>query len=238
MGMKAAVLAGGRGTRLGEATRTVPKPMIEIGGRPLLWHILKHYAAYGLSDFVIALGYKGDVIRQYFSTAAFPEGRVALVDTGADTQTGGRLLRLQPHLNAETFMLTWSDTVADVDLDALLAFHRSHGRLATLTAVRLPPRFGHLTLDGAQVTAFAEKPASLDIWINGAFFVLEPGIFDFLKDDASSWERDALPALAAEGELMAYRHDGFWQCMDTPAERRKLERLWTAGQAPWKTWNG
>ena len=238
--MKVAILAGGRGTRLGSITENRPKPLVEVGGRPILWHILMHYAAYGFTEFVIALGYKGAMIRQYVERLAFrqdhPEWTVTSVGTGPSTQTGGRIKRLAPHLGAAPFLLTWSDIVADVNLDALVAFHRAHGQPATLTAVHPPPRFGHLTLHGDRVTAFAEKPEDPDRWINGAYFVLEPEVFDRIEGDATSWERDVMPGLAAEGRLMAYRHTGFWQCMDTPAEQRRLERLWQTGNAPWITW--
>jgi glucose-1-phosphate cytidylyltransferase len=258
--MKVAILAGGLGSRISEETEIKPKPMVEIGGRPILWHIMKHYARYGHSDFVIALGYKGEVIKRYMLdyaslhsdlTVGLREGTVVrngngggadpddwtvdLVDTGADTATGGRIKRLARCIGDETFMLTWGDGVSDIDLDALLAFHRSHGKLATLTAVRPPARFGHLDLDGDRIAEFSEKPQIGEGWINGAFFVLEPGVFDYVDGDATQWEREPLERLARDGELMAYRHHAFWQCMDTIRDKKLLEELWQDG-APWRTW--
>lgn len=256
--MKVAILAGGRGSRLAEETDTRPKPMVEVGGHPMLWHIMKYYESYGFDDFVCALGYRGDYIKRWFVDSASlmsgdltvdfkdgavhrhhssqPRWTVRMIETGLSTQTGGRIKRLQPHLGDETFMLTWGDGVSDIDLRQLLAFHRSHGRLATLTAVRPPARFGHLDLDGGRVAAFTEKPSGGDGgWINGAFFVLEPGVFDYISGDATSWEQEPLVNLARDGELMAYRHDGFWQCMDTIRDRELLEDLW-ARDAPWKRW--
>ena len=256
--MKVAILAGGRGSRLAEETDVRPKPMVEIGGHPILWHIMKYYESYGFDDFVCALGYKGDYIKRWMVdnaslmngnvTVDFKDGAiirhdaapmtwtVRMIETGLDTETGGRIKRLAPHLGDETFMLTWGDGVSDVDLNDLLAFHRSHGKLATLTAVRPPARFGHLDLDGQRVTAFTEKPSTGDgHWINGAFFVLEPGIFNYIGGDRSIWEREPLVNLARDGQLMAYQHDGFWQCMDTIRDRELLEELWTES-APWKRW--
>ncbi len=256
--MKVAILAGGRGSRLSEETDVRPKPMVEVGGRPLLWHIMKYYESYGLDDFVIALGYKGEYIKRWMVdysglmssdlTVDFRDNTVirheaepirwttALVDTGLNTDTGGRIKRLAPYVGDETFMLTWGDGVSDVDLHELLAFHRSHGKLATLTAVRPPARFGHLDLQGSRVEAFREKPAGGEAyWINGAFFVLEPGVFDYIEGDATSWEREPLAQLARDGQLMAYQHTGFWQCMDTIRDRELLEELWAEG-APWKRW--
>ena len=258
--MKVAILAGGVGSRISEETEVKPKPMVEIGGRPILWHIMKHYSRYGHRDFVIALGYKGEVIKRYMldyaalhsdlrvglktgevtrsgnGNGAVPDDwTVDLVDTGADTATGGRIKRLAPFVGDETFMLTWGDGVSNVDLDRLLAFHRSHGKLATLTAVRPPARFGHLEIDGDIVTEFSEKPQLGEGWINGAFFVLEPGVFDYVEGDATQWEREPLERLAADGELRAYRHDDFWQCMDTLRDKKLLEELWSNG-APWRTW--
>jgi glucose-1-phosphate cytidylyltransferase len=255
--MKVAILAGGTGSRIQEETEVKPKPMVEIGGRPILWHIMKHYSHYDFNDFVIALGYKGEFIKRYMIdysslhhdlTVQLKDGQVErhngvdeedwtvrLVDTGQATQTGGRIKRLQPYVGNETFMLTWGDGVSDVDLNRLLDFHRSHGKLATLTAVRPPARFGHLELDGEVVREFSEKPQLGEGWINGAFFVLEPGVFDYIDGDLTHWEREPLERLAKEGELMAYRHDSFWQCMDTLRDRILLDELWANG-APWKVW--
>jgi glucose-1-phosphate cytidylyltransferase len=259
--MKVAILAGGVGSRISEETEIKPKPMVEIGGRPILWHIMRHYAHYGLDDFVIALGYKGEVIKRYMIEYAslhsdltvslrdgtvsrngngngheFDDWTVQLVDTGNDTATGGRIKRLAPYVGDSTFMLTWGDGVSDVDLHALLDFHRSHGKLATLTAVRPPARFGHIELDGDAITEFSEKPQLGEGWINGAFFVLEPEVFDYVEGDATAWEREPLEGLARDGQLMAYRHESFWQCMDTLRDKKLLEELWQDG-APWKTWD-
>ncbi|MEO8097261.1 MAG: glucose-1-phosphate cytidylyltransferase [Acidobacteriota bacterium] len=255
--MKVAILAGGSGSRLAQETETKPKPMVEIGGHPILWHILMHYAHYGFKDFTIALGYKGEVIKKYMvdycalhsdlevnlrtgrvsmEDHSAPDWTVKLLDTGNGTQTGGRIKRLKNHVGDGTFMLTWGDGVSDVDLDRLLAFHRSHGKLATLTAVRPPARFGHLEMDGNRIVEFSEKPQTKEGWINGAFFVLEPEIFDYIDGDATHWEREPMERLAAEGQLMAYRHDSFWQCMDTIRDKNLLEQLWNSNQAPWKTW--
>jgi glucose-1-phosphate cytidylyltransferase len=253
--VKVGVLAGGLGTRLAEETEIRPKPMVEIGGRPILWHIMKHYRHYGHKEFVIALGYKGEYIMRYFVDYSLFQGRnlkvnlergdvsslqngdrqlddwtVELVETGHDTGTGGRIKRLA------TFMLTWGDGVSDVDLDSLVAFHRSHGRLATVTAVRPPARYGKLDLDGDEVVRFSEKPQLEEGWINGAFFVLEPGVFEYIDGDDTMWEREPLERLAKDGELMAYRHDSFWQCMDTVREKRILQDLWDGGAPPWRTW--
>lgn len=255
--MKVAILAGGVGSRLSEETESKPKPMVEIGGKPILWHIMKHYARYGHKDFVVALGYKGEFIKKYMVDYSSLSGdltvdlgsskvvrhnggpddwRVQLVDTGLDTATGGRIKRLSRAIGNETFMLTWGDGVSNVDLDDLLAFHRSHGRLATVTAVRPPARFGRLELEGDQVREFSEKPQLGEGWINGAFFVLEPQVFEYVEGDVTQWEREPLERLAREGQLMAYRHDSFWQCMDTLRDRKLLEHLWQSGAAPWKTW--
>lgn len=252
--MKVAILAGGKGTRLAEETEIRPKPLVEIGGRPILWHIMSHYARYGFADFVIALGYKGEQIKKYILDyctlssdlavrlatgevrrlgGAAPDWRVDLLDTGLETQTGGRIKRLAEAIGAETFMLTWGDGVSDVDLDALLRFHRRHGRYATVTAVRPPARYGHLEFDGDRVCDFSEKPQTAEGWINGAFFVLEPQVFDFIDGDDTQWEREPLQRLAAAGQLMAYKHDSFWQCMDTLRDRHVLETLWQGGKAPW-----
>jgi glucose-1-phosphate cytidylyltransferase len=257
--MKVAILAGGVGSRLSEETIVKPKPMVEIGGQPILWHIMKYYAHFGHKDFVIALGYKGEYIKRFFVDYAslssdlsisLSDGTVArdrngddaedwtikLVDTGLKSQTGGRIKRLQPELGGERFMLTWGDGVSTVDLDQLLAFHKAHGKIATLTAVRPPARFGHLELDGDQIVEFSEKPQLGEGWINGAFFVLEPEVFDYIDDDLTHFEREPLERLAAEGQLMAYRHYDFWQCMDTLREKVHLDQLWERGEAPWKVW--
>jgi glucose-1-phosphate cytidylyltransferase len=256
--MKVVVLAGGLGSRLAEETELRPKPLIEIGGRPILWHILKHYARHGFSEFVVALGYKGEAIKRYFLDYRALRGDLAvrlktgevelhappddedwtvhLVDTGHDTHTGGRVRRLRPLLEGGTFMVTYGDGVSDVDLGALLRFHREQGRVATLTAVRPPARFGGLSFDGERVARFTEKPQIGEGWINGGFLVCEPAVFRYLDDDRTSLEADAMERLAADGELAAYRHHGFWQCMDTLRDKRLLESLWSAGQPPWKTW--
>ncbi|RMF98382.1 MAG: glucose-1-phosphate cytidylyltransferase [Gammaproteobacteria bacterium] len=256
--MKVGILAGGFGTRLAEETELRPKPMVEIGGRPILWHIMMHYAHYGYRDFAIALGYKGEYIKRWFADfgalegsvtvrtrtgevinhdRSVPDWNVDLVETGLHTLTGGRIKRLKPWLGDGTFMLTWGDGVSDVDLDALLRFHRAHGRLATMTAVRPPARYGHLDFDGDRVLQFTEKPQTSEGWINGAFFVLEPGVFDYIDGDDTMWEHEPLERLAADGQLMAYRHTSFWQCMDTLREKHLLEKLWASGEAPWKTWS-
>jgi glucose-1-phosphate cytidylyltransferase len=255
--MKVAILAGGAGSRLAEETEVKPKAMIEIGGRPILWYIMRHYAHYGFTDFVMALGYKGELIKKYMvdycslnsnltvnlqtgevrmNGGYRPNWTVDLVDTGIPTMTGGRIKRLAPYLGNETFMLTWCDGVSDVNLHELLAFHRSHGKLVTLTAVRPPARYGHLVFDGDRVAEFTEKPQIGEGWINGAFFVLEPGALEYIQGDQTVWEREPLESLARDGQLMAYRHDSFWQCMDTLREKYILETLWESGNAPWKVW--
>jgi glucose-1-phosphate cytidylyltransferase len=255
--MKVAILAGGLGTRISEETENKPKPMVEIGGQPILWHIMMHYHHYGFKNFIIALGYKGAVIKKYMVdycalnsnlTVELGNGSVTthsgysldwtveLIDTGLMTNTGGRIKRLAPYIGKETFMLTWGDGVSDLNLQELLAFHRAHGKLATLTAVRPPARFGHLQLDGEQIVEFSEKPQTAEGWINGAFFVLEPEVFDYIDGDETQWEKEPLERLAQEGQLMAYKHNSFWQCMDTLRDKRRLESLWSSGQAPWKTW--
>lgn len=256
--MKVVILAGGFGTRLAEETEIKPKPMVEIGGRPMLWHIMKHYAQFGHKEFYIALGYKSEVIKRYFldysgltgdltvdlGTGEIRNGArdcedwvVHLIDTGANTLTGGRVKRLEQHLSGEPFLLTYGDGVSNVNLNALVETHRTAGRMVTVTAVRPPARFGSLVFDGDLVTAFTEKPQTGEGWINGGFFVCEPGIFRFIEGDRSSLEADTLEALAAAKQLGAYRHEGFWQCMDTMRDRRFLEGLWDAGQAPWATWD-
>jgi glucose-1-phosphate cytidylyltransferase len=256
--MKVAILAGGTGSRLAEETEVKPKPMVEIGGHPILWHIMKHYAHFGFTEFAIALGYKGDYIKRWMKDYSALEGDmtvntrtgevklhekertewiVDLVDTGPNTLTGGRIKRLKPWLNGGTFMLTWGDGVSDVDLNDLLSFHRAHGKLATLTAVRPPARYGHLEFDGNRVTSFTEKPQAAEGWINGAFFVLEPGIFDYIEGDQTMWEHEPLTDLARDGQLMAYKHSSFWQCMDTLREKHILQKLWDSGNPPWKLWS-
>lgn len=256
--MKVAILAGGVGTRLEEETTIRPKPMVEIGGKPIVWHIMKHYSHYDYQEFVVALGYRGEYIKKYFADYCTlqsnltvnirdgevhrhgnhdnPSWTVDLIDTGSATLTGGRIKQLAPYMGNQTFMLTWGDGVSNVNLDELLKFHNSHGKLATLTAVRPTARFGHLDLDGDRVTEFSEKPQTSEGWINGAFFVLEPGVFDYIEGDHTAWEREPMEQLAKEGQLMAYRHVGFWQCMDTLRDKHLLNELWDSGEAPWKTW--
>ena len=254
--MKTVLLAGGLGSRLSEYTESRPKPMVEIGDHPILWHIMNIYSHHGYNDFIVACGYKAEVIKSYFDTfhlrhADFavnlstgkrtvfsneaPDWNVALVDTGVSTMTGGRLKRLAKHVEG-TFMATYGDGVADVDIRALVAFHRAHGKLATVTAVRPPARFGGLEIDGDKVTRFSEKPQSGEGWINGGFFVLEPKVLDMIEGDKTSFELEPLDTLATKGELVAYRHEGFWQPMDTLREKQLLARLWESGKAPWKTW--
>lgn len=255
--MKVGLLAGGLGTRLAEETETKPKPMVAIGGQPILWHIMRHYYHYNFKDFVIALGYKGEVIKKYMVDYCSlnsnltvnlrsgmvdmhggykPDWTVELIETGLRTNTGGRIKRLIPYMGNETFMLTWGDGVSDLSLHELLAFHRRHGKLATMTVVRPPARFGLPTLDGDQVVEFSEKPQTQEGWINGAFFVLEPQVYDYIDDDSTLWEKEPLERLAADGQLMAYRYTGYWQCMDTLRDKKRLQRLWDSGEAPWKIW--
>ena len=255
--MKVAILAGGLGTRLAEETEVKPKPMVEIGGRPILWHIMMHYAHYRFKQFLIALGYKGEVIKKYMVDYCSTHGNltvnlkngevivhdgckqdwtVDLVDTGIGTQTGGRIKQLAPYLGNETFMLTWGDGVSDVNLHDLLAFHRSHSKLATLTAVRPPARYGYMKFNGERIIEFTEKPQIGEGWINGAFFVLEPGVFEYIDGDDTVWEREPLERLAKDRQLIAYRHTSFWQCMETLREKYILESLWQSGKAPWKIW--
>ncbi|MGH6945514.1 MAG: glucose-1-phosphate cytidylyltransferase [Geminicoccaceae bacterium] len=255
--MRVAILAGGLGSRLSEATARRSKAMVEIGDRPILWHIMRYYAHFGFDEFVIALGHHGETIREHFAQEGFrriaPNGRwpndpahqlwhdeawrVHLVDTGLPTENGGRIKRLAPYLRDGTFMLTWCDGLADVDLDRLLAFHRAHRRLATLTAIHPPGRFGRLALDGDRIAEFQEKTIDPDEWINGAFFVLEPEVLDYIAGDETRFELEPLARLAHEGQLMAYRHESFWQCMDTIKEARALNSLWASGSAPWKIWS-
>jgi glucose-1-phosphate cytidylyltransferase len=254
--MKVVILAGGLGTRLAEETEVRPKPMIEIGGRPILWHIMKLYGAHGFNEFFVALGYKGEMVKRYFvdmlrfngsMTLDFARGQIVeheserenwilhLMDTGAQTATGGRIKRLESHLQ-ETFMMTYGDGVSNVDLRSLLAFHKSHGKTATITAVRPPARFGGLEIENGRVASFKEKPQIGEGWINGGFLVFEPRLFEYLDGDDASLENDALEKLAQQGELMAYQHDDFWQCMDTLRDKRLLEHLWENG-APWRVWD-
>jgi len=254
--MQVILLAGGRGTRLAEETGTRPKPMVEVGGKPILWHLMSIYASHGFKDFLIACGYKGEMIKEYFhnffvrnsdylidlrdgshevlSTNGI-DWRIAVIDTGIETMTGGRILKLRKWVGEQTFMVTYGDGLADIDVSSLANFHKSHGKLATVTAVRPPARFGALNLYGDEVREFSEKPQTGEGWINGGFFVFEPGVFEYLKGNDSVLERDTLEQLATDGQLMAYRHSGFWQPMDTLREKNLLESLWESGSAPWKT---
>ena len=256
--MKAVILAGGLGTRLAEETQVRPKPMVEIGGQPILWHIMKAYSAHGINDFVICCGYRGYVIKEYFAnyflhmsnvTFDMTENqmevheqhvepwRVTLVDTGDETQTGGRLSRVAPYLDSdETFCFTYGDGVSDVNIKKSIEFHNSHGCLATVTAVQPPGRFGALLLDGETVAGFSEKPRGDGGLVNGGFFVLESGCLELIEGDGTVWEQGPLRCLAEDGQLRAFRHDGFWQPMDTLRDRHYLERLWVSGEAPWKIW--
>lgn len=256
--MKVIILAGGLGTRLTEETENKPKPMIEIGGRPILWHIMKHYSHHGFQEFAVALGYKADVIKRYFLDYArlnssftvqlssgdlmrrqhsHEDWTVHLIDTGMHSMTGGRVKRMQTLVGRETFLMTYGDGVCDVNVRRLLEFHREHGKLATVTAVRPPARFGELIFNGdKQVARFSEKPQVGEGWINGGFFVLEPEVLDYIAGDETPLEREPLEQLAAEGQLMAYSHEGFWQCMDTLRDLRYLEGLWANNKAPWKVW--
>lgn len=255
--MKVAILAGGLGTRLAEETEVRPKPMVEIGGYPILWHILKIYSHYGFNEFFIALGYKGEIIKRFFYdyqslsgnlSINFADGKVDaqdrdcenwkvhLIDTGQNTMTGGRIKRLKDHLKDETFMVTYGDGVCNADLRELAKFHRSHGKLATVTAVHPPARFGELLIKDDQTAGFSEKPQTHEGWINGGFLVFEPEILDYLAGDESSLELEVLERLAEENQLVAYKHQGFWQCMDTLRDKRQLEALWKDGNPPWKVW--
>ncbi len=255
--MKVGILAGGYGTRMGEETEIRPKPMVEIGGMPVLWHIMKIYAHYGISDFAVALGYKGEYIKRWFREYASyggsmslrtatgdvvrhgcetPDWNVDLVDTGLKSMTGGRIKRLRDWMGDSTFMLTWGDGVSDIDIEELVAFHKEHGKLATMTAVRPPARYGHIEFEGDQVKEFSEKPQTGEGWVNGAFFVLEPEVFDYIDGDDIMFEHEPMRRLAADGQLMAYKHQSFWQCMDTMREKKILQDMWDGGDAPWKVW--
>ncbi len=256
--MKVGILAGGYGSRLAEETDIRPKPMVEIGGMPILWHIMKYYAEFSHDDFTIALGYKGEYIKRWWldrlemgddisidmrtrevtrHQSDSDCWKVRLVETGETTNTGGRIKRLIPHLADDgTFLLTWGDGVSTVDLDALVDFHKHHGKIITMSAVHPPSRFGHLDLEGDYIHTFTEKPQMAEGWINGAFFVCEPELFEFIEGDDTPFEHEPLTTLAEKGELVAYRHDGFWQCMDTLRDRRYLENLWQDGDAPWRIW--
>ena len=255
--MKAVILAGGLGSRLSEETDVKPKPMVEIGGKPMLWHIMKCYSSQGVNDFIVCLGYRGYVVKEWFANYALHSSdvtfdlrsgemevhhsttepwRVTLVDTGERTMTGGRVGRVLPYVGDETFCMTYGDGLADLDIQALIAFHREQGKLATVTAVQPPGRFGALDIDGGVVSSFQEKPRGDGAWTNGGFFVLEPGIGGYLDGDATVWEQAPMRGLAADGQLSAFRHEGFWQAMDTLRERYQLEELWASGKAPWRTW--
>jgi len=253
--MKTVILCGGLGTRLSEETQVKPKPMVEIGGRPILWHIMKMYERCGFNDFTLALGYKGEIIKDYFlnyharlsdltvqlkngqidySNPTAEDWKVSLIDTGARTMTGGRLLRLKPHLQTNgTFMLTYGDGLSDVNLNKLLSFHREHGRLATVTAVRPSARFGGMHIGDGKVLNFKEKPQSGEGWINGGFFIFEPAIFDYLENDTTILEQSPLENLVRDGQLMAYEHSGYWKCMDTVRDREALQTAWESSCAPW-----
>jgi len=255
--VKVAILAGGFGTRLAEETDIKPKPMVEIGGRPILWHIMKIYATAGFTEFLVALGYKGDLVKRYFQDYYYMRNNLTihlrtgelevhdgdredwtidLVDTGLETQTGGRIKRLAPWIGRQTFLMTYGDGVADIDIQKVVQFHRQHGKLATITAVRPPARFGGLHFEGSRVSHFVEKPQIGEGWINGGFFVLEPQVLDYIDGDQTLFEREPLERLTREAQLVAYRHDQFWQCMDTLRDLRLLEGLWASGDAPWKVW--
>lgn len=255
--MKAVILAGGFGTRLSEETTTKPKPMVEIGGRPILWHIMKIYATHGVNEFIICCGYKGYVIKEYFanyflhmSDVTFDmhsnemevhqkhaePWRITLINTGETTQTGGRLKRVKSYLNDETFCFTYGDGVSNTNISAAIAFHHQQGAIATVTAVQPPGRYGALNIEHNQVLNFKEKPQGDGSWINGGFFVLEPMAVDFIGGDETSWENQSLPQIAEKGQLAAYKHQGFWQAMDTLRDKNQLEALWQGGNAPWKIW--
>ncbi len=257
--MKAVILAGGRGSRIEEESATRPKPLVEIGGQPIIWHVMNIYAAHGITDFVICAGYKGYMIKEYFSRLSLHQGdvtvdlatgnvayhnarplnwKVTIADTGLETQTGGRVRRIRGYLAAnEPFCLTYGDGVGDIDVRALLAFHKRHGARVTMTTVVPPARFGAVEAEGDKVSAFVEKPAAKEGRINGGFFVVDPSVIDLIEGDATMWEADTLGKVARQGELRGYRHDGFWQPMDTLREKMALEALWAGGKAPWKIWD-
>jgi len=256
--MKVVILCGGLGTRLREETEVRPKPMVEIGGKPILWHIMKIYSAFGFNEFIICLGYKGYMIKEYFSSYFLHQSdvtidiksnkievhnnvcepwKVTLVDTGLNTMTGGRIKRIKNYVKNETFMVTYGDGVGNIDLKKLLDFHKNHGKYATLTAVQPLGRFGALEINTKdEIINFQEKPKGDKAWINGGFFVLEPQIFDYIKGDETIWEREPLEKLAKDGQLAAYKHKGFWMCMDTLRDKKELETLWNSGNPPWKIW--
>ena len=255
--MKCVIVAGGFGSRLSEETELRPKPMVEIGGKPILWHVMKIYSHHGIKDFVVCLGYMGYLIKEYFANyflhqadvtfnlgdnsveihhSSSEDWKVTLVDTGVETMTGGRMKRVAPYIGDETFCFTYGDGVGNVDITALIDFHKSHGKLATITAVQPPGRFGQLMVDGDRVTSFSEKAGTGSGLINGGFFVLEPGVFEMIHDDSTSWEREPLEKLSADGQLVCFHHEGFWKPMDTLRDRRELERHWNGNDAPWKVW--
>ena len=253
--MKVIILAGGFGTRLSEYTESIPKPMVTIGGRPILWHIMRSYAHYGHKDFYVALGYKAEIIKEYFLNynalnsdftvdtlsrkvkileSSNNDWRVTLTDTGLNSMTGGRVKRMQSLVGNEPFMLTYGDGVSNIDIDALLKFHKSHGKMITISAVRPNARFGEIQMEGNKVISFQEKPQTSKSWINGGYFIIEPEFFKLIENDTTILERGPLEKAAAIGELMAYHHDGYWQCMDTKRDRDNLEELWSSDKAPWK----
>jgi len=234
--VKAVILAGGYGTRISEETHLRPKPMIEIGGMPMLWHIMKIYSSYGINEFVICCGYKAEVIKEYFDSFNLDTWNVQLVDTGLDTMTGGRLKRIQKYVDNETFCFTYGDGLANISIDNLIKFHNNNNTIATVTAVQPPARFGALELNQNKVVSFTEKPPGDGNWINGGYFVLEPSVFDYLGDDSTVWEKEPIENLAKNNQLSAYRHSGFWQPLDTLREKNKLEELWSNGNPPWKIW--
>ena len=256
--MKVVILAGGRGTRISEETEVLPKPMIEIGGKPMLWHIMKIYSHYGFNDFIICLGYKGYIIKEYFANYFLHSAditldlsknkievlgskaepwKVTLIDTGSDTMTGGRIKRVKKYLGNETFMLTYGDGIGDVDINNSLDAHKKSGKFATITAVQMAGRFGALNIvPSGNVKSFFEKPKGDGAWINGGFFVLEPDVFGYIKDDATTWEKQPLENLAKNNELNSYKHNGFWKCMDNLRDKTELEQLWASGNSPWKIW--
>lgn len=256
--MKVVILAGGFGTRISEESHLIPKPLIEIGGKPVLWHIMKLYSHYGFNEFVICAGYKQDKIKQYFNnyylycgdtTFDYTEGerkvthkttvdpwRVTVVDTGLNTMTGGRIRRIKEYVNDETFMVTYGDGVSDIQIDKLLAFHKKHGKIGTISAVKPEGRFGVMELDGNKIKAFREKSHDDVGWINGGFMVMEPGVFDYIGSDETVFEKESIEKLCEKGELMAYKHDGYWSCMDTLRDKERLEELWRSEKAPWKSW--